>query len=202
MIRACVFDLGNVLVYFSHERMYQQIADLCGVSAERVFDVLIGSGVQNELDCGRISDEEFHTQFTQAIGTQVTLPDLKQAGSDIFWLNEDVIPVLASLKQSGMRLILLSNTSRAHFEFVQRKFDFLQYFDGFTLSFEVGSMKPDRTIYRDAVGKSGCHADECFFTDDIEANAEGARQEGLNAAVFRDVDKLRADLAQHGVTLE
>lgn len=202
MIRACVFDLGNVLVFFSHERMCQQIAELCGVTTARIFDVLMGSGVLDDLECGRVSDEEFHAQFTQTIGVHVSLAELKQAASDIFWLNTDLIAVLASLKRSGMRLILLSNISRPHFEFVQREFDFLHYFDDFTLSYEVGSMKPDRAIYLDAIQKSGYQAGECFFTDDLEANAEGARQEGLNAAVFRDVDKLRTDLAQLGVSVK
>ena len=202
MIRACVFDLGNVLVFFSHERMCQQIADVCGVTSERVFELLMNSGVQNELECGRISDEEFHAQFTQSLNAQVSLVDLKHAASDIFWLNSEIIPILADLKQNGMRLILLSNTSRAHFDFVQREFDFLHHFDDFTLSYEVGSMKPNQAIYRDAVEKSGFGAGECFFTDDIETNVEGARQLGLNAVAFRDVEGLRADLAQHGVALE
>ena len=35
------FDLGNVLVYFDHERMCRQVADLVGVEARRIHDFLM-----------------------------------------------------------------------------------------------------------------------------------------------------------------
>ena len=200
MIRACIFDLGNVLVFFSHERMCQQIAELCQTPVERIYEMLMTSGLQNELETGRMSDNQFHAHCCSELNIDVSLIDLNRAAADIFWLNDDIVPILDGLKNAGMRLILLSNTSNAHFEFIKGEFDILKYFDDLTLSYEVGAMKPDPMIYADAVARSGFEPGECFFTDDIAENIVGAHAAGLQGCVFTDAKQLSAELANLGVT--
>ena len=41
MIRTCLFDMGNVLLHFCHERMCAQIGGLCGRTAAEVRALLI-----------------------------------------------------------------------------------------------------------------------------------------------------------------
>ncbi len=45
MIRACIFDIGNVLCFFSHEKMFQQMAEVCGVTEELMREQILGSGL-------------------------------------------------------------------------------------------------------------------------------------------------------------
>lgn len=201
MIRACIFDMGNVLVFFSHARMCEQVADLCGTSVDNIREFLMTSGVQNELETGRMSDEEFRTAISQKFDCPIDLKELKQAAADIFTLNDEIVPVLTALKQQGMKLILLSNTSNAHYEFIKREFQILEYFDDFTLSFDIGAMKPAPAIYEDAVRRAGIPASECFFTDDIQENITGAEQIGLHGAVFTDAASLKTALATHGIEI-
>ena len=49
MIRTFLFDMGNVLVHFSHEKMCAQMGALCEKSAEEVRDVLFESGMQADF---------------------------------------------------------------------------------------------------------------------------------------------------------
>jgi putative hydrolase of the HAD superfamily len=97
------------------------------------------------------------------------------------------------------RLLLLSNTNAMHFELARQRFALLRHFDGYVLSYEVGAMKPSPEIYREAIARAGCRAEECFFTDDVLANVEGARREGMQAVQFHSWEQLQAALRDHGI---
>ena len=200
MIKTCFFDMGNVLVFFSHNRMCEQIAALYDVSTDRIVDALMNSGLQNQLETGTLAETDFRDQFNALLGGNVELTDLKRAAADIFWANEPILPILRQLKANGMRLVLLSNTSAAHFEFIHANFEILQLFDDYTVSYGCHSMKPDAGIYEDALSRAQCAASECFFTDDLQDNIDRAREFGINAEQFIDVPKLVSDLSALGVS--
>lgn len=201
MIRTFLFDMGNVLVHFSHDRMCQQIGSLCGRTGQELREHLMESGRQNDFERGLMSPDEFHAWFETGFKTRVDRQSLAHAASDIFTLNEPIVPILDELKSRGYRLVLLSNTSVFHYEFVREKFQVLDRFDDYVLSFEVQSMKPDPEIYQAALKKIGCDAPDCFYTDDIPLYVERGRQHGLDAEVFTTADSLKLQLAQRGIHL-
>ena len=125
MIRACLFDLGNVLVFFSHARMCAQIAGVCGRTEADVQRLLFDSGLQWDFERGRVSEREYHQRLETLLERELHWPALRTAGADIFDLNADILPVLDAVKSQGIRLVLLSNTSVTHFEFVRERFDLL-----------------------------------------------------------------------------
>lgn len=201
-IRTCLFDMGNVLVHFCHERMCRQMGALCGRTGEEIRRLVLDSGVQWDFERGRHTEDEFHRTFQQAVQQTIPLETLRHAASDIFTLNEPIVPVLDGLKARGIRLVLLSNTSAFHFEFVQRRWDVLQRFDDFVVSYKVGAIKPEPAIFEAALQAIHCRPHECFYTDDIPAYIEMARRFGLQAEVFTDVPSLRAQLAERSVVLD
>lgn len=182
--------MGNVLVHFSHERMCQQIADVCKTSADEVQRLLFDGDLHWRFDRGELTAADFHRLLCEKFPGNPTLDELKLASSDIFELNSPIVPVLDRLQQLGIRLILLSNTSSAHYEFIRDRFDVLDCFDGFSMSFEVGAIKPDDAIYNKAVELAGFEPGECFYTDDIERYVTRGRELGIDSEVFVGVDKL------------
>lgn len=200
MIRTCLFDMGNVLVFFSHERMCQQLGQLCDRSTADIRQLLIDSGIQWDYERGRLTIEQFHEWFQSQTECSVTLPDLARAGADIFWLNEPIVPVLDQLKRQGIRLVLLSNTCQTHFEWVRDQFDVLQRFDSCVTSCAVGAMKPEPKIYEAALQQIGCSPDECFYTDDIPEYVAAGREHGLQAEVFVGVPTLVQQLQSRGIS--
>lgn len=193
--------MGNVLVHFCHERMCAQMGALCGLSAAQVRQLILETGAQWDFERGRQSEDEFHAAFERAVGQPVSLDQLRHAASDIFTLNEPIVPVLDALKAQGIRLVLLSNTSVFHFEFIQRRWDVLQRFDEFVVSYKVGAIKPEPAIFEAALKAIQCEPQQCFYTDDIPAYVEKARGYGLQAEVFTSVDALRGQLAARGISL-
>ena len=97
------------------------------------------------------------------------------------------IPMLRALKMAGYKLYILSNWGKWHFEELQKHDEFrefLQYFDGGIVSYQVGLKKPDRKIYEILIDKYNINPSSAVFYDDKPENIQSAKEVGLNAVVF------------------
>jgi putative hydrolase of the HAD superfamily len=200
MLRTLLFDLGNVLVHFSHERMCRQIGALVGRSGADVRTHFFDAGLLRELECGRISEDVVQQALEQRLNVTFDAAALRRATADIFTLNAPLRPLLDELKHAGYRLVLLSNTSVTHYDWVRAQFDVMQPFDACVLSFEVGAVKPEDAIFERALQVIGCEPSECFYTDDIAAYVARGREFGLDAEVFTDAASLCRQLRERGVS--
>jgi HAD superfamily hydrolase (TIGR01509 family) len=199
MLRTVIFDMGNVLVHFSHDRMCAQIGALCGQSGGDIQRLLIDSGLQWDFERGRMPPRELHRQIVERVGCELDYDAVRIAASDIFRLNEPLVPVLDALRRQGHRLVLLSNTSEWHFEFIWDRFDVLQRLDAHILSCRVGAIKPEPAIYEAILAAIDCPPEQAFYTDDIAHYVETGRTYGLHGEVFTDVPALRQHLSRHDV---
>lgn len=200
------FDLGNVLLSFSHERMCQQMAEVAGVSAELVRHALFeakGSvrSVQWRFERGDLNVLAVYDHFCETLGVEPNREELFAAGRDIFEVIEESVAIIEQLAASGRRLGIMSNTNTLDWEFVTSgRYPFLNNsFEQYVLSFKVRSMKPEPAIYEHAARQAGVEPREVFFTDDRQENVDGALAVGLDATLFVDAAKLRADLEARGV---
>ena len=194
------FDLGKVLLEFTHERGFEQISVIAGIPVTQVRAALFDSGLSDRYETGEISTVEFHAEFCETAKVDVTLADLTLAWSDIFELNTRTMTVAASLRAAGHRLGILSNTCEAHWEFAAQKFVALNtYFGPVITSYDAKSMKPDAGIYEVAADRVGHSPNELFFVDDREENVEGANELGWNARLYTTALQLSNDLEDLGV---
>ncbi|MFN8706045.1 MAG: HAD family hydrolase [Planctomyces sp.] len=193
-IRTCFFDMGNVLVHFSHEKMCDNIAALCQWPLDRVRQYLIEEGRQWAMERGEMTEEQFQRDLSLAAGRSIDPEQLRIAAADIFCLNDSIVSVLQKLKSSGVRLVLLSNTSITHLRFIEERFDVLRYMDDRVTSFEVGVLKPESAIFEAALRKAECPPDKCFYTDDILPYIEKARTFGIHAHQYTTTEQLISDL--------
>ena len=98
-----------------------------------------------------------------------------------------------------MRLVLLSNTSVTHLQFIDRNFSVLELMDDRVTSFEAGALKPEDRIYEVAMSKAMCPPDECFYTDDIEAYIRKAETFGIHARLYSTTERLLSSLRELNV---
>ncbi|GAB4153330.1 MAG: HAD family phosphatase [Planctomycetaceae bacterium] len=201
MLKTILFDMGNVLVKFSHQRMCQQLASVCQLEESTVRSRLFDSNVQADFERGLIDEQEYCQYLTGRKIHPAGLSLLRTAGSDIFSLIEPMPAILDSLKEHGLRLVLLSNTSVWHYDWIRQMSDVLERFDDVVASWQVGAMKPEPKIFQAALEKIGCLPEECFYTDDIPEYVATGRTFGLQAEVFTGPEQLREHLAQRGVRL-
>jgi putative hydrolase of the HAD superfamily len=209
--RILYFDLGNVLLGFSHERMCAQMADVAGLSVENVREVLFADEgpdcVQWQIEDGRLDVDGYYAHFCERTKSRPNRLRLEWAAADIFWPLESSVELLRTLVATGNRLGILSNINPLHWQFVSDgKYPWLQppgrpgsLFSAVVLSYEVGVMKPDRRISEAAAAKAGAPPAEVFYVDDREENVRGALAAGLDAVQFVGVDELGAGLRSRGV---
>lgn len=195
------FDLGNVLLYFSHELACEQMGRLARLPAEQIREVLFQSGMLEQIETGKVNRRQAYEAFCQATGTCVDADELEYAASNIFRVNYSMLPVVARLKDAGYRLGILSNTSESHWRHVLAHYKalFPDMFDVLALSFKIGAMKPDLAIYKRAAELAGVPPEECFCCDDIPANVEAARQAGFDAVAYTDTPAFVEELRRRGV---
>jgi glucose-1-phosphatase len=207
------FDLGNVLVSFSHERMCEQMAEVADVPLEVVRDAVFGGdeahNAQVRYETGHIDSDGYFDYFCRAIGSRPDRRRLERAFCDIFAPIDETWQLVERLVASGHNVAILSNTNSLQWTWcTDGRFPILAgagragaAFGTAVLSFEVNSMKPDRAIYGAAVERAGASPREVFFVDDRAENVVGAQAAGLDAVQFIDAGQLVVDLRQRGIAV-
>jgi 2-haloacid dehalogenase len=197
---AGIFDLGGVLIDWNPRYLYRKLfpGDLAGM--ERFLAEVCTPAWNLELDGGR--------PFQEAID------ELKAAHPDqapliqAYWdrwpemlgdVDQSVAALLRELRQEGLRLFSLSNWSAQTFAATRGRVPELGLFDDILVSGEAGHVKPDPELFALAIRRFGVVPGHTFFVDDVPANVDGARRQGLTAIQFADARGLRRDLARLGV---
>lgn len=189
-LKTLISDLGNVLLFFSHERMCQQLATLSGLSLAAIKKMLFEERLGEQLEYGTLSSAGLHKLICAKSGNSIDFNEMLLAAADIFQVNEEMIPFLTTLKNQGKRLVLLSNTCEAHFTFAKERFPFLKLFDAYILSYELATRKPEEKIFRAALDAAGCAPEECLYIDDIPEYVEAATRLKIPSHTFKNLREL------------
>src|SRR5262245_55145120 len=108
------------------------------------------------------------------------------------------VALLEELAARERRLYALTNFSHETWPVARARFDFLGRFEHVVVSGEVGLVKPDPRIYRLAIARCQLEPARTVFVDDVPANVEAARGEGLHALHFTTPERLRDELVALG----
>jgi putative hydrolase of the HAD superfamily len=174
MIRAVLFDFYDTLGYLDSERVLagrREIARRAGADEERFFDVWRTTFQARSLGrLGPLEDELAHT--FRLLGLDVPpslvaeLADFERATwCSAVQLYPDALPVLAALRERGLKLGLVSNCS-AQAAGAIRALGLAERLDVLVASCEVNLLKPDPAIYRRAYEPLGVEPTDCAFVGD------------------------------------
>ena len=175
MVRAIVFDIGNVLLRFDFTLAINRVSAECELSPEQIPSVL--EPLKVELESGRLAGDVFLKRMSEAIGFSGELGDLRAAWQEIF-SPIDATHRLVEQWKGKLPLYLLSNTNDIHAEYFLREYPVFTSFDGAVFSHEAGVMKPDNEIYTHAVEKFELKPESTLFIDDLLPNIEAAARLG------------------------
>jgi putative hydrolase of the HAD superfamily len=186
-------------VPFDFHRGYARLEALYGIPAAEIPARLAGSPLVADFESGKIAPRDFVARFCSHLNVEIPYQDFCDIWSSIF-LPDPLIPeaMLQGIARS-YTLVLLSNTNAIHFEMLVKAYPLLRHFHSYVLSYEVGAMKPLPLIYQRAIEAAGCRPGECFFADDIEANVEAAKAQGMDAVQFQSAAQIESELRQRGV---
>jgi glucose-1-phosphatase len=199
VIKAILFDLGNVIVPFDFKRAYAKLGPLCSCPLTEITSRLHSTDLVRRFETGQIAAEPFVSELSALLGLKTTYAEFCDLWSSVFFEETLVQESLIAGLHGRHRLLVLSNTNPIHFSMLKAQYSLFRHFDDFVLSYQVGAMKPDARIYQEAIKRSWCRPEECFFTDDIAINVEAARNNGMDAVQFLSAAQIEDELKARGV---
>ena len=94
MIKTVFFDIGNVLLYFSYQKMCEQIGEVCGLSRDEVHQHLIENKFGERHETGQVSSNELFEHFQCHSSRSLTQEKFFLATCAIFSPNYSIWPVV------------------------------------------------------------------------------------------------------------
>ena len=202
-IEAGIFDVGGVLITNQMEHVWRDVLETLQLE-EPVFRTAWRE-MGPALGSGQIEEAEFWRRFLERTGATGTLPEeslfVREYGRR--WaVHQEVLDLVARLKELGLKTAVLSNTITAHVAHNRAK-GLYDAFDVLVFSNEVGLNKPDAAIYRHTLEQVGLthRPQAAFFVDDLQENVEAARSLGMHGILFSDAAQLTKDVRALGVPL-
>ena len=176
-------DIGGVCVILCHDLCYKAL----GIPQEteipqKVMDAFC------DLECGRISTEEWLAIFREALKFKWTEDEILDAWNRIIG---DTMPGMKEKVETyaakGVKFVFLSDVSALHLDVCYRKCSFCHAVTDGIFSYEVGARKPDPAMYKAFEQRHGIPD---FYFDDRPCNIEAARKRGWNAILFSSAEQL------------
>lgn len=201
MIKALVLDFGNVISEPHDDTVYDRMALRSGLPAG-YFQTACWK-YRDEFDGGRISGKEMYRRVLADGGISKSENELNALAGELIaedigsWtrVNAGVTDWALALQKEGFALGILSNMPHDFLEIAGHTVELFAKADVPVFSCHVGAIKPDPAIYRVLMERLGCKPEEIVFFDDLERNVSAARDLGIRAYVFTDLEKAKQDWA-------
>jgi len=198
-IKAVLFDLGKVLLYFQFDPAFRRLARHCDSSPKDIEAFFIQSGLEVLYDGGQISSRNFYAQIRNALGLRLSFERFRDIWNHIFTPIGPMIRLVGRLRPK-YRLVLISNTNAMHFEYAKRRYPVLKQFHRHIVSYKEKVRKPDERIYRTAVRACQAKPSEILYIDDRADLTQAASELGLNTFTFKsDPAKLVKTMKKMGI---
>ena len=198
-IRHIVFDIGKVLLHYDPTLPYSHVIP---DDAEREwFLANVCTHEWNlEQDRGRKWDEAEELLIAEHPERAEQIRAFRKHWNEMVpHAYDDSVAIFEKLIAEGRDVTMLTNFASDTFRVARKRFPFLKKPRGVTVSGDIGLIKPDVAIYDTHAKSFGLDPASTIFIDDSLANVEGARAAGWHAVHFTGAEKLRSDLAAHGI---
>ncbi|AUJ65074.1 haloacid dehalogenase [Aestuarium zhoushanense] len=197
-IEAVVFDIGNVLIEWNPERVYDRVI---GVERRKaMFEAVDLHGMNDQVDRG----QNWYDAVSECAAQNPDWHDeimmwherwLEMASPAI----DHSVRLLRALRSKGVPVFALSNFGIQTFEIGEREYPFLEEFDRRYISGHMGEVKPEPEIYRMLEDDCGVAPTALLFADDRADNIAAAAARGWNTHLFTDPQGFADRLVAEGL---
>jgi glucose-1-phosphatase len=200
MIKNIIFDIGNVLLTFE-PKVYVK-SKVNGEKADEIYESIFRSEEWLMLDRGTISEEDAKANIINKKTENESYINLVfENWYDILTPIEGSIEVLKKLKENGYSIFYLSNFQLVAFEYVTKKYDFFNLFNGGIVSFNEKLLKPETEIYEKIMDKYKLKPEETVFIDDTIENVKTAIKYGIKGIILGEPKSLIYELEKIAVSI-
>lgn len=193
-VSTVIFDIGGVLTELGRFRFLEK-KGFTGELAKRVMDATMRSEDWVQLDLGNLTEEEILSLFIR--NDPEIENEIRHMFADVNGIVEprrESLPWLRHVKDSGRKVLFLSNFSRKIMRECTEALYFLPEMDGGLFSCDVHLVKPDPAFYQMLVKRYDLDPVRCVFIDDLETNLAPAREMGMKTIHFESLEQARKEL--------
>lgn len=180
MIKAIIFDYFGVIC---DDDYWRQIKSHSNVKDS--FDRL-----KRAVNTGEMPWVDFIKEMADKTSES---PQTLQSKYEAQRINPQLIGYISSLHES-YKIALLTNVSHGFLEPLLESLHLEGYFDEIVMSSRVGMIKPDPRLFMHLLDKLKVKPAEAVFIDDKVINVEAARQLGIKAIVYKNLQQLKVEL--------
>ena len=179
MIKAVVFDIGNVLVDFGWKDYLDRTFEDESVRKELAEAMFLNSDWQ-EGDRLDMTYEEYVQMFVDnAPHLEKEIRYVLSHMSDFFSEYTYTRQVIREFKEEGYKVYFLSNYSHAAYDQTKEILSFTEEMDGGIFSYRENMAKPDPEFFKLFCSRFDLKPSEIVFLDDLKENVAAARMLGL-----------------------
>lgn len=200
IVRAVLFDLGNVVVAIDFDRALAAWAAHSRMPPERLRETFCWDEPFLQHETGRLTDERYFAHLRQVLQLDCDDATIEAGFNAILVAEIEETTRLVEQVRRRARCYAISNTNGAHMAQMRRAFpQLLPRFDHVFASHEIGHRKPQPAAFEHVLREIGVAAREVLLFDDLAANVEGARALGMQAVLVRGPSDVRDGLALRGL---
>ncbi|APU67160.1 MULTISPECIES: HAD family hydrolase [Christiangramia] len=180
MIKALIFDFGDVFINLDKDAMNSRLKDF---DIHELPEALHAKN--REYEQGFVTSDEISENYRTEFPNMASEDFVDSWNSILLDFPEYRLKFLQKLaEEKDYLLILLSNTNENHINYIQENVsfyeDFKNCFDAFYLSHELGMRKPNPEIFEHILDTHELEPSECLFIDDTRENTEVAERLGFH----------------------
>ena len=198
MMKAIVFDIGNVLIDWDPVPPF--LDALGSEAAVRDFLARVDFNSRNLRADGGARFADLAAELPDPEDRALLGLYLSNFAVSLVRAVEGTWTLLGRLRDAGHPIHAITNWSAETWPAGVRAHPRLgEAFGTVIVSGEVGMLKPDPAIFRLFCARAGLAAQDCLFIDDKPENCAGAESIGMAALHFTSPEALEADLQRHGL---
>jgi FMN phosphatase YigB (HAD superfamily) len=138
------------------------------------------------FETGLMDQRRFFEEIRQHSGFGGSFEEFGNFFADIFTEIPGMIALHRRLREARVPTFIFSNTNDLAIGHIRKNFPFFSQFDGYVLSYEHGSMKPDAKLYEVVERVTGAKGGKILYLDDRIENAEAGRARGWQVIHHHD----------------
>lgn len=203
-IKTLVFDLGGVYFTSGTYLAIEKIKEIYDIEDESLLKEIFHDNQNTEgnlIRRGLITIDEFEERVFLKLNIQNKEKDhIRYIWFGSYCLHYGIEKIIKELRKN-YRLVIFSGNIRERVEYLNKKCEFLKYFDDTVFSFDYHTSKDNLEFYKELIDHINCNPSEAILIDDEKKNIQLARSLGFNGIHFYYTEKLIKDLKKYNINI-
>jgi len=197
MIKAIIFDIGNVLFRIDYPAVITKWSEITGLSEGHILDQFKYAEEHKAFERGEISETDFAAFVSRSIGYELRLEEFKAGWNALLKEIWPGLPELMTQLSAHYQIVCLSNTNKTHVDAFKISYqEVIEKLDKTFYSYEMGAIKPQPEAFDQVLDYLKVRPEEAIFFDDLQENVNGAEACGINGFWVSSYEPMREKLLE------